>query len=65
MASKLIKREAYINQLKDYVNTDFVKAYIGIRRSGKTSLMYNFIDELKSMGVEDENIIFNSLESRE
>ena len=65
MASKLIKREAYINQLKDYVNTDFVKAYIGIRRSGKTSLMYNFIDELKSMGVEDENIIFISLESRE
>lgn len=65
MASKLMKREAYINQLKDYVNTDFVKAYIGIRRSGKTSLMYNFIDELKSMGVEDENIIFISLESRE
>ena len=65
MASKLIKREAYINQLKDYVNTDFVKAYIGIRRSGKTSLMYNFIDELKSMGVEDENIKFISLESRE
>ena len=65
MASKLIKREAYINQLKDYVNTDFVKAYVGIRRSGKTSLMYNFIDELKSMGVEDENIIFISLESRE
>lgn len=65
MASKLIKRETYINQLKDYVNTDFVKAYIGIRRSGKTSLMYNFIDELKSMGVEDENIIFISLESRE
>jgi len=65
MASKLIKRETYINQLKDYVNTDFVKAYVGIRRSGKTSLMYNFIDELKSMGVEDENIIFISLESRE
>ena len=65
MASKLMKREDYINQLKDYVNTDFVKAYIGIRRSGKTSLMYNFIDELKSMGVEDENIIFISLESRE
>lgn len=26
MANNLLKREAYVNQLKDYVNTDFVKA---------------------------------------
>ena len=65
MINKLIKRDAYVNQLKDYINSDFVKVYIGIRRSGKTSLMYNIIDELKSMGIEDENIIFISFESRE
>lgn len=65
MASQLIKRDAYVNKLKDYVNTDFVKVYIGIRRSGKTSLMYNIIDELKLMGVNEENIIFISFESRE
>ena len=63
--NKLIKRDAYISKLKDYVNTDFVKVYTGIRRSGKTSLMYNIIDELKLMGVTDENIIFVSFESRE
>ena len=65
MVDKLIKRDAYVNKLKDYVNTDFVKVYIGIRRSGKTSLMYNIIDELKLMGVNEENIIFISFESRE
>ena len=65
MVDKLIKRDAYVNKLKDYVNTDFVKVYIGIRRSGKTSLMHNIIDELKLMGVKDENIIFISFESRE
>ncbi|WP_407432436.1 ATP-binding protein [Methanobrevibacter sp.] len=65
MEKKLIKRDAYVNQLKEYVNSDFVKVYIGIRRSGKTSLMYNIIDELKLNGVKDENIIFISLESRE
>ena len=48
MINKLIKRDAYVNQLKDYINSDFVKVYIGIRRSGKTSLMYNIIDELRS-----------------
>ena len=65
MVDKLIKRDAYVNKLKDYVNTDFVKVYIGIRRSGKTSLMHNIIDELKLMGVKGENIIFISFESRE
>ena len=65
MVDRLIKRDAYVNKLKDYVNTDFVKVYIGIRRSGKTSLMHNIIDELKLMGVKDENIIFISFESRE
>ena len=65
MMNKLIKRDTYVDKLKDYVNTDFVKVYIGIRRSGKTSLMYNIIDELKLMGVKDENIIFISFESRE
>ena len=63
--NKLIKRGTYVDKLKDYVNSDFVKVYIGIRRSGKTSLMYNIIDEIKLMGVKDENIIFISFESRE
>ena len=65
MGTKLIKREAYVNQLKDYINSDFVKVYIGIRRSGKTSLMHNIIDELKSRNVKDENILYVSFESRE
>ena len=65
MVTKLIKREDYVNQLKDYIGSDFVKVYIGIRRSGKTCLMYNIIDELKSMGIKDKNIIFISFESRE
>ncbi len=65
MLNKLIKRDMYVNNLKDYINTDFVKVYIGIRRSGKTSLMHNIIDEIKSMGVKNENIIFISFESRE
>lgn len=62
---KLIKRDAYVNQLKEYVNSDFVKVYIGIRRLGKTTLMNNIINELKLNGVKDENIIFISFESRE
>lgn len=65
MGKKLIKRDAYVNQLKEYVNSDFVKVYIGIRRLGKTTLMNNIINELKLNGVKDENIIIISFESRE
>ncbi len=65
MADRLIKRDAYLDKLKDYVNSDFVKVYVGIRRSGKTSLMHNIIDELKLMGINEDNIIFISFESRE
>ncbi len=62
MANNLIRRGAYADQLKDYIGSDFVKVYIGIRRSCKTSLMYNIINEIKAMGVKDENIIFISFE---
>lgn len=65
MGKKLIKRDAYVNQLKEYVNSDFVKVYIGIRRLGKTTLMNNIINELKLNGMKDKNIIFISFESRE
>ena len=65
MADRLIKRDAYLDKLKDYVHSDFVKVYVGIRRSGKTSLMHNIIDELKLMGINEDNIIFISFESRE
>ncbi len=65
MQSRLIKRKSYIEQFNEYVGTDFVKVYLGLRRSGKTSLLYNIIDELKNRGVKNENIIFISFESPE
>ena len=65
MQNRLIKRKSYIEQFDEYVDTDFVKVYLGLRRSGKTSLLYNMVDELKSRGVNNENIIFISFESPE
>ncbi|WP_406535148.1 ATP-binding protein [Methanobrevibacter sp.] len=62
---KLIKRESYIEQFDNYVDSDFIKVYLGIRRSGKTSLLYNIMDELYKRGVKKENIIFISFESPE
>lgn len=51
----------YINKL---IDTEFVKVFIGMRRTGKTQLMLNTIEELKNKGISEENIIYISLESR-
>ena len=52
----------YINKLLD---TEFIKDFIGMRRTGKTQLMLSIVDELKNKGIPSENIIYISLESRE
>ncbi|WP_407374619.1 ATP-binding protein [Methanobrevibacter sp.] len=65
MQNRLIKRKSYIEQFDEFVDTDFVKVFLGLRRSGKTSLLYNLVDELRSRGVNNENIIFISFESPE
>lgn len=51
----------YINKL---IDTEFVKVFIGMRRTGKTQLMLNTIEEVKKRGISEENIIYISLESR-
>ncbi len=63
MIKNEIKRETYLEKLEEFKDTDFVKVFLGIRRSGKTSLLHSWIDELKNMGIPSENIIFISLES--
>lgn len=59
----MIKRTKYIQDLHELKDTDFVKVFVGMRRTGKTYLMLSFIDEFKKMGVPVENIIYISLES--
>ena len=58
----MIKRELYLKQINDVIDSDFVKVFIGIRRSGKTELMLSTISKIKQRGIEDKNIIYISLE---
>jgi len=45
----------YINKL---IDTEFVKVFVGMRRTGKTQLMLSTIEELKNKGIHEENIIY-------
>lgn len=61
----MIKRELYLEQIRNLLGTDFIKVIIGLRRCGKTSLLISIIEELKGQGIKDENIIYISFESVE
>ena len=57
MKNLIIKREEYLNKLFDFKDKHVIKSIVGIRRSGKSTLMSIFKKELISLGIKEENII--------
>lgn len=58
----MIERVEYLEQLKSFKDKDLIKVVTGIRRCGKSTLFKLFINYLKSIGIEDEQIIMINLE---
>lgn len=59
----LIQRTYYLNQIISRMNNDMVKVITGIRRCGKSVLLFElFSDYLLSIGVPESNIIKVSLD---
>ncbi|NLW41857.1 MAG: ATP-binding protein [Tissierellia bacterium] len=61
----MYKREKYLKKLIDFKDTDFIKVITGVRRSGKSILLKQYIDYLKELGIKDEFIIYINLEAYE
>ena len=62
----IIKRDKYLNQLINHRGDDMIKVVTGIRRSGKSFLLFNlFYDYLKSTGVEENQIVKINLDAKE
>ena len=53
-----IPREKYLTKLRAGKGIPFIKILTGIRRSGKSTLMKIFIDELISSGISKDEILF-------
>lgn len=58
----MIPRTEYIEKLKAWKDEDVIKVVTGIRRCGKSTLFNQFIQWLKSNGVDDSQIIMINLE---
>ena len=58
----MIKREMYLKKIRDSYDSELIKIIIGVRRSGKSVLMTQIIDELKEKGIDDSHIIYMNFE---
>lgn len=59
----MIKREQYLNTLRQFKDKDVIKIATGVRRCGKSTLFMLFQEELKQSGVKDSEIITINFES--
>ena len=60
-----IKRDLYLSKLKDRMHNGMIKVVTGMRRVGKSYLLFHlFYDFLLSIGVKDSHIIKINLEDR-
>ena len=59
----MIRRELYLKKLEMYADREVVKIISGVRRGGKTTLIKQFIEELKENGVPEDLIFYVNFES--
>ncbi|NLK12581.1 MAG: ATP-binding protein [Candidatus Phytoplasma sp.] len=53
----MIVRENYLSKIRPFYNKNIIKVITGIRRSGKSTLLIQIINEFKTNGINDERII--------
>ena len=58
----MIKREMYLRKIRESYDSELIKIIVGVRRSGKSVLMMQIIEELKEKGIKDDHIIYINFE---
>lgn len=58
----MIKRELYLKRLRGLYDSDLIKVITGVRRSGKSTLLLQIMDELIENGIKKDNIIYINFE---
>ena len=58
----MIKREMYLKKIRDSYDSELIKIIVGVRRSGKSVLMMQIMEELKERGIKEDHIIYINFE---
>ena len=62
---QVYRREKYLSRIRSFYNDEgMIKVITGVRRCGKSCIMLSIADELRELGVPDENIVFLDLDLR-
>lgn len=57
MKNNLIPRDQYLDRLKEFKDKPVIKAVVGIRRCGKSTLLQMYLDYLLCSGIKEESIL--------
>lgn len=60
---KILKRETYLKRIRPFYESEYIKAIVGIRRSGKSVILKQIVDEIKASGVDSSHILVYNLEA--
>ena len=58
----MIKREKYLEKIREFYHTDLIKIITGIRRCGKSILLKQIVEEIQESNVDDKYIIYINFE---
>lgn len=58
----MLKREMYLEKIRDFYDSDLIKILVGIRRSGKSVILGQIMEELKDKGIDENHIIYINFE---
>lgn len=61
----MIIRENYLKKIRGFYDKDLIKVITGIRRSGKSTLLKQIINELKANNISEKRIIYINFEDIE
>jgi predicted AAA+ superfamily ATPase len=62
---QVYRREKYLSRIRSFYHDEgMIKVITGVRRCGKSCIMLSIADELRELGVPDENIVFLDLDLR-
>lgn len=60
----MLKREYYLNKIRDFYDVNsLIKVLCGLRRSGKSVILKQIIDEIRTNGIKEDHIIYINFES--